>query len=273
MEAIVRTFILLGFSVFFFGIVMSNQVLLYVHPRLIPYIIFGIIAMMIISIFTISDVFKPKKKVNLSVYIFFIVPLFLAVSLPAKAMDSTSLSYGDIKFAQQSETDTDNQAIDTNSVDDTYTDSASSADINNTDSVSSTAQSEDTSSDSGLTMQGNTIIMDSDNFGIWLNEITDNMDKYNGKKIELTGFVYKDKQFKANEFVPARLMMTCCTADLQPVGLLCRYAGTPQLKQDSWIKVSGTISVENDNNEKTAVIIPDSITNTAKPAEEYVYPY
>jgi len=33
------------------------------------------------------------------------------------------------------------------------------------------------------------------------------MGKFEGKKIKLTEFVFKDESFKENEFVPARLLM------------------------------------------------------------------
>ncbi|WP_343216272.1 hypothetical protein [Clostridium frigoris] len=76
-----------------------------------------------------------------------------------------------------------------------------------------------------------------------------------------------------NEFVPARLMMTCCAADLAPVGLLANYDKAKDLKQDTWIKVTGKIKDLNYNGEKTPIIIVESIKNTEKPKIEYVYPF
>lgn len=113
-EAILRLVILLGFAIFFFSIIQSGKVELYVHPRIVPYIKFGIIAMISISLFTIRDIFKPKRKVNVVPYLFFIIPLFLAFSLPAKSIDSTSMSFGDMKIVQQAKgTTSDNNSVDT----------------------------------------------------------------------------------------------------------------------------------------------------------------
>lgn len=122
-------------------------------------------------------------------------------------------------------------------------------------------------------MQGDTIVISSDNFVRWMQEIYDNMSTYEGKKIQLTGFVFKDKAYNKNEFVAARLMMSCCSADLQPVGLLCHYDKAEQLKQDSWIDVTGKIQIIDYQGEKTPVIIVESIQKTEKPKNDYVYPY
>jgi putative membrane protein len=76
-----------------------------------------------------------------------------------------------------------------------------------------------------------------------------------------------------NEFVPARFMMSCCTADLQPVGFLCRYEKASNLKNDTWIEVTGTIKITDYYGEKTPIIIVDKVEDATIPINEYVYPY
>ena len=75
----------------------------------------------------------------------------------------------------------------------------------------------------GLLMKGNTIVMTDESFIPWIEELYGNLSKYEGKKIEVVGFVFKDKEFGQSNFVPARLTMNCCAADMQPVGILCEY--------------------------------------------------
>lgn len=67
--------------------------------------------------------------------------------------------------------------------------------------------------------------------------------------------------------------MSCCTADLQPIGFLCRYNKAPELKPDTWLKVSGTIKTVDYNGEKTPIIIADKVEDAVKPINEYVYPF
>lgn len=103
-------------------------------------------------------------------------------------------------------------------------------------------------------------------------EIYGNMEKYEGKKILIKGFVLKGKDFTANEFVIARFMMACCTADLQPVGLMCDYAKAPELKHDTWIKVTGKIKKIQYKGQPNPAIVVEKVEPAQKPKDEYVYP-
>jgi putative membrane protein len=123
-----------------------------------------------------------------------------------------------------------------------------------------------------LKMQGNTIFVNDNNFVRWTEEISNNMLKYKGKKIELTGFVFKSDGFKENEFVPARLMMTGNASDSVPVGILAHYNKAKDLKKDTWIIVTGKIKIIDYQGEKSPVIIVKSIQNTIKPRSHYVTP-
>jgi putative membrane protein len=283
MDALLRLVILLGFALFFYSIIQTGKVQLYVNPRIVPYVKFGIVVMAVISLFSIRDIFKPKRKVNLTLYLFFLIPLLMAFSLPAKSMDSTSMAFGDVKITQQQSGNTDyltpedaaDPAEGTDQVSDNSSETADNSQSSDSpDSTQADPDQEDSDqSDNGLVMQGDTIVMGDDNFVQWLQEIYDNMGRYEGKKIEVTGFVFKSKDFKADEFAPARLMMACCTADLQPIGLLCRYDKASELKHDTWLKVTGTIKIVDYKGEKTPVIIAGSIVSADKPKNEYVYPY
>ncbi len=331
-ETVLRLIILLGFALFFYLTIESGKVLLYIHPRIVPYMKFGIVAMVLISLFIARDLFKPVRRVNFAPYMFFIIPLFMAFALPAKSMDSTSMAFGNAKITGQMELKTETTSSNTknditiadnannsisgstltsdianNTNDNTATTMKSENTNNNTtttaksasdnsngsiaddknnstttdisDAADNTNDSSDLSEDTieklgkGFTMKNGTIIMDDDSFTRWLQEIYEKMDKYQGRKVEVTGLVFKDEQFKKNEFVPARLMMACCSADLQPVGFLCHYDKADNLKQDTWVKVTGTIGIENYKDQQIPVIIAESVVSTEKPENDYVYPY
>lgn len=286
-EAVLKLIILLGFALFFYVIIKTGKVLLYVNPRIVPYVKFGIVVLLVMSLFSIPDIFKPKRKLKFKPYLFFLIPLLMAFSIPAKSMDSTSMALGDVKITQQQNStninitpdniesgsadgSADGSAIDNNSIDNntpTTTDnSQSSAPLSSTQVYPDQVTTE-------LKMQGDTVVVNDDNFVQWNEEIFTNMSKYEGVKIQIVGFVFKSKDFKENEFVPARLMMSCCTADLQPIGFLCRYNKAPELKPDTWLKVSGTIKTVDYNGEKTPIIIADKVEDAVKPINEYVYPF
>ena len=127
--------------------------------------------------------------------------------------------------------------------------------------------------DRGLKLQDNMVIVDDRNYIRWLKEIYDNLETYRGKKIQMVGFVFRGKEVKVNEFVPARLLMICCTADLQVVGMLCRYDKAKSLADDSWVKVTGTIRIITYKGTKVPIVVADSVVETDKPKSEYVYPF
>ena len=285
LDALLKMLVLLGFALFFYSIVRSGQVQLYVHPRIVPYIKFGIVMMVLISLFYTRDLFKPKRRSNLAPYLLFLIPLILAFALPAKSMDSTSMSFGDMGIARKVGGAQLNSGPADNPGYFSPGDEAAGAgnDLNSDPSVLpgpdnspdslALAGPDPDQKDSGLKLQNDRVVMDDDNFVKWLQEIYEKMGVYEGKKIEVTGFVFKDKQFEKNEFVPARLMMACCTADLQPVGFLCRYDKASELKQDTWIKVTGRVKIIDYKGQKTPVIDAESIVGADKPKNEYVYPY
>ena len=71
------------------------------------------------------------------------------------------------------------------------------------------------------------------------------MERYKGYTVLITWFVFKGSEMlQADEFVSARLMMSCCTADLTPAGLLCNYDKAAELKADSCVTVEGTLCAD-----------------------------
>ncbi|MPN48193.1 hypothetical protein SDC9_195798 [bioreactor metagenome] len=99
------------------------------------------------------------------------------------------------------------------------------------------------------------------------------MDKYEGYNIFITGFVFNDTQYLAEgEFVPARLAMTCCVADLTPIGILCKYDDASKLKAGEWVTVEGVIHKEQNEGEDEPQITVTGIT-PAKEVPGYIYPY
>ncbi|MBU3129297.1 TIGR03943 family protein [Clostridium tagluense] len=258
-EVLLKLIILIGFAFFFYYIIKTDKVLLYVSPRIIPYMKFGIVAMILLSLFIAGELFKPKRKVNIKPYLFFIIPLFMTFLIPTASVSSKSMSRTTPKNVEKIVVTKQNNISDNNIIDTTKT----------TDTTNINASKVD----KALKMEDNTIIINDNNFVKWVQEISYNMNKYEGKKIELTGFVFKDKAFKINEFVPARFMMSCCAADLQPVGLLCHYDKAKDLKQDTWILVKGKVEIIDYKGERIAIIVAQSIANAEKPKNQYVYPF
>lgn len=78
---------------------------------------------------------------------------------------------------------------------------------------------------------------------------------------------------ESNEFVPARLLMWCCSADLSPCGIICESEKAPELEEDTWVNVTGVIHIGKYQGEDEPQIHVTSVSPADKPKEEYVYPW
>jgi len=267
LDALLRIVVLSGFALFFFILVQNGRILLYVNPRIVPYVKFGSLVMAVTALFFIKDVFKPKRKINITPYLFFLIPLLFAFLLPAKSLDSAAMAFADIEI-----TSGNTNAGNSGAVVPQNSEIAATPDYSASDSAASDFTAIEEDGTAGLDPAAPVIVSDAD-FVYWLQEINYDMEKYEGREIEVTGFVFKSKEFSDKEFVPARLMMACCTADLQPVGLLCRYDKAAELPQDTWLKVTGIIKAVEYKGEKIPAIIAAKVEEAKKPDNEYVYPY
>lgn len=95
---------------------------------------------------------------------------------------------------------------------------------------------------------------------------------FQGKQIEITGFVYRTDQMEDHQFAVGRFAMTCCSADASPYGVFSEYSRAKQLKDDEWVTVRGTIGKTQFNEMEIMKINVTSIRKAAAPSEPYVYP-
>lgn len=262
-EIILRLLFLLGFSMFFYNVINTGKVQYYVHPRTIPYMKFTILVFIIISLFLFSEIFKPRRKSSkLSRHIIFLIPLLVAFLSPPKTMVSPSIPLDNMSVNNRVEENPPAKPIDAKQVGGDFIEIREEDEL-----VDNVAEN------SRLKFKEDTILVDNDSFIPWLDELYIHRGKHEGEKIEIVGFIFKESGFKQNEFVIARLMMVCCAADMQPVGLLCKYDRASELELDSWVKVNGIIKYEEINGDKIPVIEVESLEDVDKPENEFLYPY
>lgn len=108
--------------------------------------------------------------------------------------------------------------------------------------------------------------------GDWINSQTYNTDLsfYEGKQVDLVGFVYSPEFLPEQYFIIARFVIRCCAADATPIGLVVKYDWQSNFKQDEWVRVKGNFIVEDFNGNQQLVIIPVSVANTDVPERPYI---
>ena len=81
-------------------------------------------------------------------------------------------------------------------------------------------------------------------YGIWYIDCMDKPDRYRGKVVEFTVMVLKSPEFPKNYFVPGRMAMTCCEADMTFLGFVCKAREARHLETRQWVRVRARIEYE-----------------------------
>src|SRR5439155_19337874 len=71
-----------------------------------------------------------------------------------------------------------------------------------------------------------------------------NPDRLNGREADVIGFVYRRDGDPKGQFMVARFVMSCCSADAQAVGMPVEWSGADDLPLDRWIRVRGRVKVQ-----------------------------
>ncbi len=252
-----------GFGGILLYLIISGKYLLYIAPRLKPYLYFTAIMMGVWALAGIGKLFYFQYKIHVNHCFLLVIPVFLLIlpHTPLRAADFSGNYAGGNGTSKE------------------FLSDSSGTSKENVSLRESGNEPETTGSKGlpGLDLSQQTISVSDKYFGMWFSEIYMNMEQYEGYTVTMTGFVLKDSELmKADEFVPARLAMTCCAADLEPVGVTCRYDKASELKDGSWVTVKGTLIQnykEYDGKQYADPVIEVTGVEPAEEVEGYVYPY
>lgn len=99
-------------------------------------------------------------------------------------------------------------------------------------------------------------------------------DAYTGQKVKVQGFVIPaaKSELPNSYFTIARFVITCCAADVYPVGLPVKLpASQKPFEADRWLEVEGQMITENLNNKRQLVIQATSLQLIPEPKNPYDY--
>ncbi len=115
-------------------------------------------------------------------------------------------------------------------------------------------------------LQAPVIAIRPEQYGIWYIDCMDNTERYEGKVVEFTAMVLKSENFPKNYFVPGRMAMTCCEADMTFLGFICKAREARLLETRQWVHVKAKIAKEywQDYGGEGPVLYAESV----EPAEE-----
>jgi len=239
---------------------VSKEYLVYVTPRTLPYLIGTVIVLAVLGGVILTRLFQPNRRGRIAHVFVLSLPLIVlmlphgTVSVSSSELASVSSSAAQSAQAVQS-----------------YPDSSPA---NTPSKPAVDAQQEEID---GLTPASRTIAITTENYYDWMERLYNNCTAYEGYTVTMTGYVINGSDvFAENEFALARLVMTCCTADLSPVGIICKYESASQLEPDDWYSVEGTLIAASYEIDGTTYSEPQLAVTSITPVEAvsgYVYPY
>ncbi|TCK97782.1 putative repeat protein (TIGR03943 family) [Natranaerovirga hydrolytica] len=254
---ILQSSIIILFLLAFIYILKEDWLLKYLHPRMAKYVWIAIVLFAGIILSYIKQLFSYKKGKRIPYsYLIFLMPILLMFLVPPVTIDSSSIQ----------ESRVNRMSIESNTT-------------NNTESVkderdnSSISQLNAPFNNSALYSNNGVLEIEKDDFYSSLMELYYDLDSYVGQQIAIEGFVYRDDLTQENEFIVSQLLMSCCVADVQLIGLICEYNHTEDLLMDQWVKVHGTLTRGEGDNQQMAVIKVKQIEEIDEPNHIYIYPY
>lgn len=251
--------ILIGFSALLYYLLTTGNINIFIHPKMIKYIKGAFVGFIILSINQLSKIFtfRGRSKVKIS-YSLFILILILGFTTSTLALNSSIANMKEVNLGGALNSSTGKSE-------------------NNQSQVKSELVYKSTVSVEDK-YNNDLITFESDNYYRLLNYLNEDPKSYEGKNVVIEGFVFKDSNFKPNEFVVARLIMVCCAADAQVVGLLSDYEKTAELEKDQWVRVEGKITyIDNADKKygedpKVPLINVSKVEKIEQPSNPYIYP-
>jgi uncharacterized repeat protein (TIGR03943 family) len=97
-------------------------------------------------------------------------------------------------------------------------------------------------------------------------------DAYKGQKANVDGFAIHLPSLPDNYLMISRFVITCCAADVYPVGLPVKLAGSrAAYPADQWFRVEGKMITETIDNKRQLVVQAERLQTIPKPQNPYDY--
>lgn len=284
----IRAIILLGYTFYIMQLVSSGNLIYYIAPRMMPYVkcasilLFGMAMVQVYlalqskraenvydQVCDCEPIPSRSKVMNIGIYSLFIAPLLLGFVLPDIAMGSSVASIKGMNLGMDT-SDTRNLVRTTTNTKMVVTED--DAILQDMFEVADPYTQDYTALAMKL-YKKEIITIEEEGFMELLTSIDLYTDNFIGKKIRMTGFVYREDDMLPNQFVISRLAMQCCSADTAPYGIMVESDTANQYPEDTWVEVTGVIGNTTYNNNTIMKIDGENLVTTKASDTPYIYPY
>lgn len=228
--------LLLGALILSIGkLLVFDELKFYLHPKMFPFVIAAEIILIILFIHQQSRVFSDRSSKFRVGYFIFLIPLFMLVM----AGDASGIIFQNRtinlnglpqkEVAKKSDENAQKEAAPAPELSPVYQNLAegemNSPDPNATDPTDPNAPK---------------IIAD-DPFLTTLFALGEDPEN---KEIMLEGFVYREESFSKEQFFVSRMLVNCCAADAELVGLVTQTPLAQNFNDNDWVRVKGVTKMK-----------------------------
>ncbi|GGF96657.1 TIGR03943 family protein [Paenibacillus abyssi] len=279
---LIRGIILTGFAFLIVYLVRSDNLTLYIAPRMAGYVKVSALVLYAAAIYQFYAAFQtwmgrtaavdcgcdhtPSHSLlkNTLIYGLFVFPLALGFLLPDTMMGSSLAAKKGISLSGS-------QSI--NRPDETASASSQEGPIDELDRLFPSDIYTESYAKNGKKLYLQDVIkVEEKQFIETLTTIDLYREQYIGKTIELSGFVYREEKMSEQQFVVSRFAMNCCSADSLPYGLMISSPEAIHFDNDTWLQVRGTIMIGTYNGNEIIIVKAQKLEQIAAPDSPYVYP-
>lgn len=302
-HAYIRGIILIGFSLLMLSFIITGTITYYIAPTMLPFVYFATAVFLILGVLQIvRSTAKGQEEellcdcgtdhsvqgsliVKLLIYGIFVTPIVLGFVLPDKLLDSSVAANRGIQYgsglnestqASPATTDTSRAQAFLDDPDAYY------AELENGSNTETTVSSEEFYTEEGYNQYYEELIdtllaeeqitVTEENYLDVMTVLDLHLDRFIGKSIMISGFVYREQDLAENKFVVARFGMTCCVADASVYGTMVQTEEASQLENDTWIEVQGIVTETTYNDMRIPLIDLREFEQIEQPDTPYVYP-
>jgi uncharacterized repeat protein (TIGR03943 family) len=107
----------------------------------------------------------------------------------------------------------------------------------------------------------------------WLREINrvNNPASFNGQPVDVVGFIYREPDMSADQFMLARFTVSCCVADAFAIGLPIQLEGAGQYATGTWVRLRGTLEAGEFRGQAMPIVRPQQVEEVPQPDSPYLY--
>ncbi|SEN47416.1 TIGR03943 family putative permease subunit [Lihuaxuella thermophila] len=278
MRALLRVGICFGIAVMLLSLLVSGEITLVVHPRFKGLIAVSILLLIVLGLVQLWNLKRGEiHRIGAWGYLVILLPLLFFMVSPPKALDASIAANKGVSYMNA-------QALAKQQKLSPKQSAASQKGSNPNDSPSPEQAQPSDGTEPEIVEIDNpykelvpkikaepVITFTEKNYADYFNTINMYPKEFEGKKIRLKGFVYRDETLKKNEFVTGRFTVTCCTADATVIGMVTTGSHAGQVKSNQWIEVTGTIQTVMYEGYEMPVIKLDSYKPVSPPKDPYIY--